>query len=76
MNNNLLVSLKNLSVRFKQGSTAQQVVNAISFDIQRGETLALVGESHWAVPLAILIFAAVIAGLYARLRRWSAAPLA
>ncbi|MEZ5535611.1 MAG: ABC transporter ATP-binding protein [Thiolinea sp.] len=45
MNNNPLVSLKNLSVRFKQGSTAQQVVNAISFDIQRGETLALVGES-------------------------------
>lgn len=38
--------------------------------------LALVGESHWAVPLAVLIFAGVIAALYARLRHWASAPLA
>ncbi|WP_414712457.1 OPT family oligopeptide transporter [Sphingobium sp.] len=38
--------------------------------------LALVGESHWAVPLAVLIFAGVIAGLYARLKRWASDPLA
>jgi microcin C transport system ATP-binding protein len=44
-NDNVLVSLKNLSVRFKQGATTNQVVNQVSFDIQRGETLALVGES-------------------------------
>lgn len=37
--------------------------------------LALVGESHWAVPLSILVFGGVIAALYARLRRWSSAPL-
>ena len=37
--------------------------------------LALVGESHWAVPLAILIFGGVIAALYARLRHWAASPL-
>lgn len=37
--------------------------------------LALVAENDWAVPLAILIFAGVIAGLYARLRHWAAAPL-
>ncbi|CCW20130.1 oligopeptide transporter [Sphingobium indicum BiD32] len=37
--------------------------------------LALVGESHWAVPLSILIFALVIGGLYAKLRRWASAPL-
>ena len=37
--------------------------------------LALVGESHWAVPFAILIFATVIAGLYARLRGWASRPL-
>ena len=37
--------------------------------------LALVGESHWAVPLAVLIFAGVIAGLYARLRGWASRPL-
>ena len=38
--------------------------------------LALVGENHWSVPLAILIFGGVIAALYARLRRWAATPLA
>ncbi|TWD10633.1 MULTISPECIES: OPT family oligopeptide transporter [Sphingobium] len=38
--------------------------------------LALVGESHWAIPLSILIFASVIGGLYAKLRRWASAPLA
>ncbi|WHO38605.1 oligopeptide transporter, OPT family [Sphingobium sp. AP49] len=37
--------------------------------------LALVGESHWTVPLSVLVFAGVIAALYARLRRWATAPL-
>lgn len=37
--------------------------------------LALVAENHWSVPLAILVFAGVIAGLYARLKRWSSDPL-
>ncbi|QGP80348.1 OPT family oligopeptide transporter [Sphingobium sp. CAP-1] len=37
--------------------------------------LALVGESHWAVPLAILIFAGVIAALYAKLKNWASSPL-
>ena len=37
--------------------------------------LALVAEHPWAVPLAILLFAGVIAGLYARLRRWASDPL-
>lgn len=31
--------------------------------------LALVAENSWAVPLALLIFAAVIAALYTRLKR-------
>lgn len=37
--------------------------------------LALVGESHWAVPLAIILFAGVIGALYLRLRHWASAPL-
>jgi hypothetical protein len=37
--------------------------------------LALVGESHWAVPLAILVFAGVIAALYAKLKNWASSPL-
>ncbi len=45
MENNILVSLRDLSVRFRQGGDTHQVVNQISFDIHRGETLALVGES-------------------------------
>ncbi len=38
--------------------------------------LALVAENPWGVPLSILLFAGVILGLYARLRRWASAPLA
>ncbi|WP_336962373.1 OPT family oligopeptide transporter [Sphingobium aquiterrae] len=37
--------------------------------------LAIVAENTWAVPLAVILFAAVIGGLYARLRRMSATPL-
>ncbi|WIA56303.1 oligopeptide transporter, OPT family [Sphingobium sp. WTD-1] len=37
--------------------------------------LALVAESHWTVPLSVLVFAGVIAALYARLRHWATAPL-
>lgn len=37
--------------------------------------LALVAENHWAVPLALLLFAGVIAGLYSRLRSSAGKPL-
>ncbi|WP_340266851.1 OPT family oligopeptide transporter [Sphingobium mellinum] len=37
--------------------------------------LALVAENDWAVPLALLIFAGVVVGLYIRLRHWASAPL-
>jgi putative OPT family oligopeptide transporter len=37
--------------------------------------LAVVAENGWAVPAAIILFAAVIGGLYARLRRQSVMPL-
>ncbi|WP_242127012.1 oligopeptide transporter, OPT family [Sphingobium sp. Sx8-8] len=38
--------------------------------------LALVGENPWATILSVIAFAAVIAALYARLKRWASAPLA
>ncbi|MGB0848453.1 MAG: ABC transporter ATP-binding protein [Thiolinea sp.] len=41
----ILTSIQNLSVAFGSGESLNQVVNQISFDIHRGETLALVGES-------------------------------
>ncbi|MBO4297617.1 MAG: ABC transporter ATP-binding protein [Clostridia bacterium] len=40
-----LLSVRNLSVHFKLGSTRLQAVDHVSFDIYKGETLSLVGES-------------------------------
>jgi microcin C transport system ATP-binding protein len=40
-----LLKVRDLSVAFRQGGNVTEVVKQVSFDIQRGETLALVGES-------------------------------
>lgn len=42
---NTILSVKNLSVAFGQGDQTMTAVDRISFDIKKGETLALVGES-------------------------------
>lgn len=44
-NTSALLRVNNLSVSFGQGDKAQTVVRNVSFDIHKGETLALVGES-------------------------------
>ncbi|MNQ77517.1 Glutathione import ATP-binding protein GsiA [compost metagenome] len=40
-----LIEVRDLAVEFTSGEQTQRVVEGISFDIRRGETLALVGES-------------------------------
>ncbi|NOT70007.1 MAG: ABC transporter ATP-binding protein [Hyphomicrobium sp.] len=40
-----LVDVKNLSVEFGEGDTAARVVKGVSFNVAKGETVALVGES-------------------------------
>ncbi|WP_411906230.1 ABC transporter ATP-binding protein [Rhizobium mayense] len=44
-NSTLLLSVRNLSVAFHQGGQTSIAVDGVSFDIRKGEVVALVGES-------------------------------
>ncbi len=45
MNDSCLLSIRDLSTHFRQGSSITEAVNHVSLDIMSGETVALVGES-------------------------------
>ena len=45
MNSDNLLEIRDLAVEFVNGDRCHRVIEGISFDIRRGETLALVGES-------------------------------
>jgi len=45
LNNNAILSIKNLKVFFKAGSKIIKAVNDVSFDIEKGRIFGLVGES-------------------------------
>ena len=68
-----LIEVRDLAVEFVTNGQAQRVVTGVSFDVRKGETLALVGESFATAGqvLGTLAFGGIGLGLYAWLLRTS-----
>lgn len=63
---NALLSVRDLHVSFGRGHTARSAVNGVSFDLERGRTLALVGESGSGKSVTALSILQLLPYPYAR----------
>jgi len=60
--NTPLLSVENLRVSFRQGGTVTEAVRGVSFDLHRGETLAIVGESGSGKSVSALSIVRLLQG--------------
>lgn len=60
-NNDLVLQVKNLSVSFRTNTGIVKAVRDISFDLRRGETMAIVGESGSGKSVASKAIMAILA---------------
>ena len=57
---NKLLEVKNLTITFSSGKNAPEVVSGVSFQVNRGEILALVGESGCGKSASCLGFTGLL----------------
>lgn len=62
MSNDILLSVKNLKTSFQTGDGVARAVDGLSFDIHRGKTMAIVGESGCGKSVTALSIMRLIQG--------------
>ena len=61
MNNEVILSVKDLRINFRAYGGLVQAVRGIDFDLHRGETLAIVGESGSGKSVSIKAIMGILA---------------
>ena len=61
-NNDIILQVKNLTVSFRAYAGKVQAVRNISFDLHRGETMAIVGESGSGKSVTTKAIMGILAG--------------